>query len=260
MRLHTTTTGDGERRLALVHGLGADGATWAPLADRLVATGEYTVTTVDLRGHGLSDRASSYRLDDFADDLVETLPAGLDVVVGHSLGGAVLVRAVPRLRPAQAVYLDPGFALALPTSGVAGRLFWAVPQLTMGVAGLVQARKGAAVRRAYPPEIRAALDDARGRFDASMAIGVFRDVAFHPVAVGAPAVPSVLVLSDDSPAVLPDAAVDRLEAAGWGVRRVPGVHHDLHLEAPERTFELVAGLLSPRRGSSETDSPPQRHG
>ncbi|QHC57935.1 alpha/beta hydrolase [Rathayibacter sp. VKM Ac-2760] len=254
MRLSTTTTGDGERHLALVHGLGADGATWAPLTERLVATGAYTVTTVDLRGHGASDRADSYRLDDFAGDLVETLSAGLDGVVGHSLGGSVLVRAVARLRPARAVYLDPGFALALPTSGVAGRLFWAVPQLTMGAAGLIQARKGAAVRRGYPAAIRASLDDARRRFDASMAIGVFRDVAFHPVVVGAPAVPSSVVLSDDSPAVLPDAVADRLASAGWTIRRLPGVHHDLHLEAPDRAFAEIAALLAAPTGSSGPDS------
>ncbi|KQQ03794.1 MULTISPECIES: alpha/beta fold hydrolase [unclassified Rathayibacter] len=243
MRLSTTTTGDGERHVGLVHGLGADGATWAPLVDRLVATGGFTVTTVDLRGHGGSDRASSYRLHDFADDLAESLPADLHAVVGHSLGGSVLVRAVARLRPARAVYLDPGFALALPTTGMAGRLFWAVPQLTMGAAGLVQARKGAPIRRAYPPAVRTSLDDARRRFDGGMAIGVFRDVAFHPVEVGAPAVPSTIVLSDDSPAVLPDALATRLEAQGWAVRRLPGVHHDMHLEAPERTFQLVRSLL-----------------
>ena len=71
-----------------------------------------TVTTVDLRGHGASDRSDDYGIDAFADDLVETLPTGLDLVVGHSLGGTVLERAVGRLAPAHALYLDPGFRLA----------------------------------------------------------------------------------------------------------------------------------------------------
>ena len=102
MQLHTTTTGDGERHVGLVHGLGGDGDTWRPLVDRMLETGRYTVTTVDLRGHGHSGRASSYGLDEFATDLVEALPTGLHSVVGHSLGGAVLVRAVARLQPLRA--------------------------------------------------------------------------------------------------------------------------------------------------------------
>jgi len=243
MHLNTTTTGGGERHVALVHGLGADGATWRPIVDRLVATGSYTVTTVDLRGHGESDRASSYRLDDFADDLAEALPQGLDGVVGHSLGGSVLVRAVDRLQPRTAVYLDPGFSLALPTRGLAGRLFWAVPTVTMGVAALAQARKGARLRAWYDDATRASLDEARARFDSSMATGVFRDVAFHPVERTAPSVLSVVVLSDDSPAVVPERLVSGYQRAGWQIRRLPGAHHDMQLEAPDRTFALLAGLL-----------------
>ncbi|PPF13070.1 MULTISPECIES: alpha/beta fold hydrolase [unclassified Rathayibacter] len=243
MRLQTLITGSGPRHVGLVHGLGGSAATWGPLVERLVATGRHTVTAVDLRGHGESPRAESYRIDDMAADLVETLPAGLHSVVGHSLGGAVLQRAVAGLAPGRAVYLDPGFALSLPTSGLRGRLFWAAPLLSLGVAQLGQARASAAVRAAYSPEIRALLDDAKKRFDARMAVGVFRDVAFHPVPVEAPAVPSTVVLSDQSPAVLPDALAARFEQRGWQVRRLPGVHHDMQLEDPDGTFAAIADVL-----------------
>ncbi|QHC72609.1 alpha/beta hydrolase [Rathayibacter sp. VKM Ac-2805] len=243
MRLQTLTTGSGPRHVGLVHGLGASAATWGPFVERLVATGRCTVTAVDLRGHGASPRAESYRIDDMAADLVESLPTGLHSVVGHSLGGAVLQRAVAGLAPGRAVYLDPGFALSLPTSGLAGRLFWAAPLLSLGIAQLGQARASAAVRAAYSPEIRALLDDAKKRFDARMAVGVFRDVAFHPVPVEAPAVPSTIVLSDQSPAVLPDALAARLEQRGWQVRRLSGVHHDMQLEDPDRTLAAIVDVL-----------------
>jgi len=72
---------------------------------------------------------------------------------------------------------------------------------------------------------------------------VFRDVAFHPLEVGPPEVPSAIVLTDDSPAVLPDAVASRLEQAGWEVRRLADVHHDLHLEAPDRTAAVLTDLL-----------------
>ncbi|WP_307083152.1 hypothetical protein [Arthrobacter agilis] len=76
-----------------------------------------------------------------------------------------------------------------------------------------------------------------------MAIGVFRDVAFHPVAAGPPAVPSTIVLSDDSAAVLPQSLAIELEALGWEIRRVAGVHHDMHLEAPQRTMDTISDRL-----------------
>ena len=254
MQLHRVTTGSGVRHVGLVHGLGADGATWAPVVDRLVATGRVTVTTVDLRGHGESDRAGSYGIEEMADDVAEALPRGLDAVVGHSLGGSVLVRAVARLQPVRAIYLDPGFRLALPTTGIRGRLFWAAPLLGLAAAQIPRARAAARVRAAYPAAVRASLDAAQARFDRGMAIGVFRDVAFHPLAVSAPAVPSTIVLSDESAAVLPDAYAAELERAGWDVRRLAGIHHDMQLEDPDRVLAAIGDVLcaTPRARTSRT--------
>lgn len=243
MRLHSTKTGSGDLHVGLIHGLGAAGTTWDPLIERMSATGSYTVTTVDLRGHGESDRAPSYALAALADDVVEALPQGLHSVVGHSLGGAVLVRAVARLQPARAIYLDPGFGLTLPTTGLAAKAFWAVPPLTLGIMGLLQARKGAAARKALNPDIQAAMNRSRQQFDTKMATGVFREVAFHPVMVAPPDVLSTIVLSDDSPAVLPDDLAAALEREGWDIRRLAGVHHDMHLEDPERTYAAIADVL-----------------
>ncbi|KQS60251.1 hydrolase [Geodermatophilus sp. Leaf369] len=242
MELATQVHGVGPRRVALVHGLGADGATWRGLTDRLVAAGGVTVTTVDLRGHGDSDRADDYSVCAFADDLVETLPVGLDVVVGHSLGGSVLERAVERMAPARAVYLDPGFRLGLPTEGLTGRLFWATAPVGLTLAALAQKWRSRG-RPAPSPEDARLRDAATSRFDRGMAFGVFRDVAHSPAPVAAPPVPSTLVLSDDSRAVLPDATAMRLEALGWEVRRVTGVGHDFWLQDADRTWAAVRDVL-----------------
>ena len=243
MRLSSTTSGDGPRQIGLVHGLGADSGTWQPLADLMVATGEFTVTGIDLRGHGHSDRASSYSLREMADDVAENLPTSLHAVIGHSLGGSVLVRAVERLAPMRAIYLDPGFGLTLPTTGLKGRLFWLAPLLTLGVTQLRQQRHSAEARATYSATTRSLIEDAQKRFDGSMALGVFREVAFHPIAVTEPVVPSTLILSDEAPAVVPDAMATGLESHGWAVRRIPGVHHDMQLEDPARTFEAIRDLL-----------------
>ena len=242
MRLATQVQGAGPRRVALVHGLGGDGATWRGLTDRLVGEGGVTVTTVDLRGHGASDRAEDYTVRAFADDLVETLPVGLDVVVGHSLGGSVLERAVERLAPAHAVYLDPGFRLGLPTGGLSGRLFWATAPVGLTVAALVQKWRSRG-RPASSPEDALLRRAATSRFDRGMAVRVFRDVAHEPAPIAPPPVPSTIVLSDDSRAVLPDATAARLEALGWDVRRVTGVGHDFWLQDADRTYAAVRDVL-----------------
>jgi pimeloyl-ACP methyl ester carboxylesterase len=243
MQLSTSTSGSGPRHVGLVHGLAASGNTWQPLVDLMLATGEYTVTTVDLRGHGTSARSESYAVDGLAEDLVETLPTGLDSVVGHSLGGSVLARAVEHLTPARAIYLDPGFHLALPTTGIRGRLFWAAPLLTLGVAQLPQARIQKRVKAGYPQQVRDLLDQAQAQFDGKMALGIFRDVAFHPIPASPPVVPSTIVLSDDSPAVLPEALVPGYQTAGWDVRRISGIHHDMQLEDPARVLAAIRDVL-----------------
>lgn len=96
----------GARRALLLHGLGSDGATMWRLADHLAGRG-YEVVAPDLRGQGISPPSGSYRLDEMAED-VRALGTGWDLVVGHSLGGAVaaLLLADPAFA-ARGLLLDP---------------------------------------------------------------------------------------------------------------------------------------------------------
>lgn len=77
--------------VVLVHGMGGDGRTWAGFARALVQAGR-RVVAIDLRGHGRSGRAASYRFAEFAADVAGLCAhLGLETVdlVGHSLGGHV---------------------------------------------------------------------------------------------------------------------------------------------------------------------------
>lgn len=82
-------------RALLIHGLSSDSSSWWLVAEVLRADG-WQVDTIDLRGHGEAARADSYSLADYASDVT----GEWDLVVGHSLGGAVAVLAAQR----------PGFA------------------------------------------------------------------------------------------------------------------------------------------------------
>ena len=82
--------GDGPP-IVLVHGITESRRSWDPLIAPLA--GEYRVVAVDLRGHGDSERRPPYDALTMAADVravVDTAGATDPLVVGHSLGGAVV--------------------------------------------------------------------------------------------------------------------------------------------------------------------------
>ena len=97
VQIGPTTSIEYDRRgagdpLVLVHGITERRASWDPLVDPLVAAG-FDVLRVDLRGHGASSRTPPYDLATMAGDLGAVVAdAGITdpVLVGHSLGGAVV--------------------------------------------------------------------------------------------------------------------------------------------------------------------------
>ncbi|PZE60356.1 alpha/beta hydrolase [Curtobacterium sp. MCPF17_047] len=98
------------RSALLVHGLGSAAGTWWRFEEELQAMG-WSVAAPDLRGHGAGTRGGASRHDDYADDVLALRPASgpWDVVVGHSLGGAIAVRAAARDTSwaRQLVLIDP---------------------------------------------------------------------------------------------------------------------------------------------------------
>ncbi|MEU3986617.1 alpha/beta hydrolase [Streptomyces sp. NPDC026672] len=109
VRLPLLTWGrpDADRSLLLLHGLSSTGGTWWRIASALAAEG-WLVTAPDLRGHGRAPRTLNYDLEGYRNDVLalrpETHDGGWDMVVGHSLGGAVTVHAAAA---------DPGWTRAV---------------------------------------------------------------------------------------------------------------------------------------------------
>ena len=80
--------------LLLLHGLGCDHTTWAPVIDSLAR--RYTVIAPDLLGHGESDKPrADYSVGGYANGMRDLLTVlGIDkvTVVGHSFGGGVAMQ------------------------------------------------------------------------------------------------------------------------------------------------------------------------
>ncbi len=80
--------------LLLLHGLGCDHTTWAPVMESLAR--RYTVIAPDLLGHGESDKPrADYSVGGYANGMRDLLTVlGIDrvSVVGHSFGGGVAMQ------------------------------------------------------------------------------------------------------------------------------------------------------------------------
>ncbi len=85
--LSTTVWGEGPRRALLLHGLTSAGSTWWRLAEDLAGAG-FTTVAPDLRAHGTSPAGDNLSIESFRDDVL-LLGDGWDLLVGHSLGGAI---------------------------------------------------------------------------------------------------------------------------------------------------------------------------
>jgi pimeloyl-ACP methyl ester carboxylesterase len=238
MQLHVEERGHGPVRIALLHGFLGAGSVWTDVVSAADPE-RYTFLLVDLRGHGASPRADRskgerYDVPSLAADVVESLPTGLDAIVGHSLGGRVLADVVGPLRPGRAVYLDPGFGLRLPRRGVGARLFWALPGLPALLAWLYD-RTDAATG----PANVAIVEAAHRVWDRTMVAELLHDVAVRPIEPAAPVVPSTLVLSDQGSLVVPRADLRRYAELGWDLVRMRGIGHDMPLLDGARTARAI---------------------
>lgn len=112
LRLYYERAGNGEPELLFAHGWCCDLSAFRPQFDHFAQT--HTVTALDLRGCGKSDRPESgYAIADFAHDLARfCAEVGIDkpVVAGHSLGGMIAIELAARYPslPAALVLVDPG--------------------------------------------------------------------------------------------------------------------------------------------------------
>ena len=94
--LHGLTWGNPDNPLLIMtHGIGLCAMVWRPLAEDLGK--DYYVFSLDLRGHGDSDKPGGYTFNDMAEDvigLVQALnPPQPPYGIGHSAGGMTIMIA-----------------------------------------------------------------------------------------------------------------------------------------------------------------------
>ncbi len=99
LAIHYDHQGEGEMALVFVHGWNCDRSYWD--SQREFFAGSYQTVTVDLAGHGESDQhRRHWTMQAFGADVAAVVSAlGLQkvVLIGHSMGGKVVVEAARQL-------------------------------------------------------------------------------------------------------------------------------------------------------------------
>src|SRR3989442_14822117 len=99
VRIHYETAGKGRPARVPVHCWTCDSSFWKDQIARLAKTRQ--VVTLDLAGHGRSGRTrTDYTMQAFGEDVkavADELKLDRLVLVGHSMGGAVILEAAKRL-------------------------------------------------------------------------------------------------------------------------------------------------------------------
>jgi pimeloyl-ACP methyl ester carboxylesterase len=94
MELYCERTGEGAPTLLLLHGMACNAGVWQPLIGVLRGKWPGKILAPDLRGHGRSSDAKHYGFGQYAADVSELLDPGERViVVAHSMGTVVALAA-----------------------------------------------------------------------------------------------------------------------------------------------------------------------
>ncbi len=247
MQLYLETHGSGQPVLVLLHGMGANGAVWQPLLEVLEWKG--TILVPDLRGHGRSPHGRHYGYGQHAADVAGLLSREDDVrIVGHSMGGAVALALA-----------SGGFAIGVKAVLAFGTKTGFSAEELEKMNALVQApvrwfdSRAEAVARFLKV---AGLEGLLGPESAAAAAGVreeggrFRlaaDAAGASAAWG-PAL-GVLLAAARARVILATGTNDRmvpiadLRKIAPDAVELPGVAHNLHVQAPSVLLPLLQRLL-----------------
>ena len=241
--------GQGPTTLVFVHGWSCDHNYWRHQMDAF--QGDYRVIAVDLAGHGASGKGrAAWNIPNFANDVaavVRAVDAKDVVLIGHSLGGPVVVEA-GLLLPDRVIgvvgvdaffddWADPGLTKMVdqlrPNFPVATRAF--VRQaLFLPTSPAVLADSISDAMAAAPPEI------ALPAMDSLLAWSRDRQAA----AVSALPAPAGLIMVAGGGATTKRFQRSRERRPGLGVEEVPGSGHFLMLEVPSAFNARLREILS----------------
>jgi pimeloyl-ACP methyl ester carboxylesterase len=234
---------DGRPPLLFVHGLGHGAWCWEHWLDGAADAG-FPAYAVSLRGHGGGPgRLRTALLGQYVDDVVRTAAAlpRPAVLVGHSMGGLVVQRALARYAAVAGVLVAP--VPAHPAVGALLRIARQHPldALRIVAGGSLPLRPEYLFRELGPEDAAQHADRCHGE-----SAVVQYQLLMHRPAPPPLGSPPVLVLATPDDRLIPIRGI-RSTAARYGadVHEFPGIGHDLMLDARWREpLDAMLGWLA----------------
>ena len=273
IRQHYLRYGGRGQAMVLVPGITSPAVTWGFVAERLGLSLDTYV--LDVRGRGLSESGDDldYSLDSLVTDVVEfvnDMAIARPVLMGHSMGARIVIRAARRLGDmlASVVLVDP------PVSGPGRRpypmpLSWYVDSIRLACAGAVADDFRSSLPTWSNPQLRLRAEWLHTCHERAV-IESYR--GFHDDDVHADLphlrVPTLLVAAGRGDVIRPEEA-DELHRLlpSLIVRRVPAAGHMIPWDDYEGFFRACDGFLDglalndtpsvPLSAAPETLTPPK---
>ena len=236
--------GGGEPAIVFVHGWSCDRSYWRTQIDHFSAFNR--VVAIDLGGHGESGlNRKNWTIASFADDVrsvVDALNLRKVVLVGHSMGGSVVMEAATIMRERVVAVIPVDSFTSAPTQEDRERVF---PTLL----------------EALRADFRTATEEMVKKFmlkpntDPELAERIVRDMASAPPAVAISAIENYLDEADTLTNIKPpvrlinadlsptDLALWRRGKADVSLAVMPGVGHFVMLEDGEEFNRLLANAV-----------------
>ncbi len=239
------STGSAERALVFVHGWSCDRTYWRCQVDAFAHV--YRVVTLDLPGHGESgDGRASWTMASFGEDVVavvEHLGLRDAVLVGHSMGGDVVVEAALKLgdRVTGLIWVDTYHKLTVPETNEQVQAF--LDPFRQDFAHTTRSL----VRRMFPPNADTDIVEAIENHMSSAPAHIALDVLHHAFANEGRVMRALPQLAVPIVAINPDyRPTDSESLRGYGVETViaSGVGHFPMLEDPDQFNRLLEDVLT----------------
>jgi pimeloyl-ACP methyl ester carboxylesterase len=236
--------GSGPATLVFVHGWQCDQGYWREQVDTFGQ--DYRVVTLDLAGHGVSAGGRSlWTMTAFGDDVaavVQTAASGPVILIGHSMGAPVILKAARQLDNVIGLVAVDSLRGAVAPPASAEQIDAAVAPIEADYKGMVSGFVESMFVQSTPPALRAEIIAGMTAGEPAAAVGMMRGLAQMDFAVTLRAleVPLVVINSDYQP-----TPEDRLHElyADLRVVKISDVGHFPMLEAPARFNALLGETI-----------------